>query len=112
MEDLRTELLSINGVGRETADSMILYAANKPIFVVDVYTRRTLERHGLITEKADYDEIRELFERSLEPDVALFNDYPRGIRSCGIKLLRAKTQVFGMPSGWVWGKRASDSRSD
>lgn len=74
-DGLREELLSINGIGRETADSIILYAAEKPIFVVDAYTRRVLLRHGLISEKEDYDAVQDLFHRSLPRDVALFNDF-------------------------------------
>ena len=64
---LREELLALNGVGPETADSILLYAGNKPVFVVDAYTRRILERHGLIESRATYDEIRELFEHALAP---------------------------------------------
>jgi endonuclease III related protein len=66
-EKLREELLNLHGVGPETADSMLLYAGNHPIFVVDAYTRRILARHGIPPEKADYEEIRELFERGLAP---------------------------------------------
>ena len=66
-EKLREELLSLNGVGPETADSILLYAGNHPVFVVDAYTRRILDRHQLLPEKADYDEIRPLVERSLTP---------------------------------------------
>ncbi len=72
---LRKNLLSINGIGRETADSIILYAAQKPIFVVDAYTKRVLHRHGFIHEKADYDDVQDLFENALPEDVNLFNDY-------------------------------------
>jgi endonuclease-3 related protein len=64
---LRAELLTLNGVGPETADSVLLYAGNHPVFVVDAYTRRILGRHNLVSEKADYEEIRLLFERALEP---------------------------------------------
>jgi len=64
---LREELLALNGVGPETADSILLYAGNQPVFVVDAYTRRILERHALIGSHATYDEIRELFERALAP---------------------------------------------
>ena len=64
---LREELLTLNGVGPETADSILLYAGNHPSFVVDAYTRRILERHGLVDAAASYDEIRELFERALRP---------------------------------------------
>ncbi len=61
--ELREELLSLNGVGPETADSILLYAGGHPVFVVDAYTRRIFERHGLIGAKAKYEEIRELVER-------------------------------------------------
>ncbi len=64
---LREELLALNGVGPETADSILLYAGNQPVFVVDAYTRRILERHALIGSRATYDEICELFERALAP---------------------------------------------
>jgi endonuclease-3 related protein len=61
-EKLRKELLALNGVGPETADSILLYAGDHPVFVVDAYTRRVLERHGVITPKTTYEEIRELLE--------------------------------------------------
>ena len=66
---LREELLSLNGVGPETADSIVLYAGNHPVFVVDAYTRRILDRHGILPQKTDYEEIRELFQRALAPMV-------------------------------------------
>src|SRR5437764_7862278 len=62
---LRQELLALNGVGPETADSILLYAGQHPIFVVDAYTRRLAERHGILSEKATYEEIRVLFEQAL-----------------------------------------------
>lgn len=64
-EKLREELLNLKGVGPETADSILLYAGNHPIFVVDAYTRRVFDRHRILAEKSDYEEIRALFERSL-----------------------------------------------
>jgi len=64
---LREELLNLHGVGPETADSILLYAGNHPVFVVDAYTRRILARHEILPENAAYDEIRELFERALPP---------------------------------------------
>ncbi len=64
-DKLRQELLALNGVGPETADSILLYAGNHPVFVVDAYTRRVLDRHSMLPEKADYEDIREAFERSL-----------------------------------------------
>jgi endonuclease III related protein len=66
-EKLREELLALNGVGPETADSILLYAGNHSVFVVDTYTRRILERHQLIPAKSRYDDIRQLCERALAP---------------------------------------------
>jgi endonuclease-3 related protein len=66
-EQLREQLLALNGVGPETADSILLYAGNHPVFVVDAYTRRILQRHGILPHKAPYEEIREFFQRSLAP---------------------------------------------
>jgi endonuclease-3 related protein len=64
---LREELLSLNGVGPETADSILLYAGNHPVFVVDTYTRRIMSRHRILPEKSDYEDVRQLFERALAP---------------------------------------------
>ncbi len=74
-ETLREKLLGVYGIGPETADSILLYAGQKPVFVVDGYTRRILERHLLISERAGYEEIRELFENSLPRDTQLYNEY-------------------------------------
>ena len=63
--ELRTELLALDGVGPETADSILLYAGGHPVFVVDAYTRRILERHQVLPLDAPYDEIRKEFERAL-----------------------------------------------
>ncbi len=64
---LREELLNLNGVGPETADSILLYAGNHPVFVVDAYTRRVLDRHGILPATTDYEDIRQLFEQALSP---------------------------------------------
>ncbi len=72
---LRNELLSINGIGKETADSILLYACNKPVFVVDSYTHRVFSRHGMAAEEAGYDEIQELFMDNLDHGTRLFNEY-------------------------------------
>jgi endonuclease-3 related protein len=66
-ETLREELLNLHGVGPETADSILLYAGNHPVFVVDAYTRRILARHEILPETAAYEEIGELFESALAP---------------------------------------------
>jgi endonuclease-3 related protein len=64
-EQLRAELLALDGVGPETADSILLYAGNHPVFVVDAYTRRVLERHQIITPKTTYEQIRALMEQAI-----------------------------------------------
>ncbi len=63
--ELRQELLSLNGIGPETADSILLYAGNHPVFVVDAYTRRILDRHRIVPSDAPYEDIRHLFENAL-----------------------------------------------
>jgi endonuclease-3 related protein len=75
LDTLRDNLLSVNGIGPETADSILLYAGNKPTFVVDAYTKRIFFRHGLIPEEAPYEELRAFFMDALEPNVALFNEF-------------------------------------
>jgi endonuclease III related protein len=65
-EELREELLALRGVGPETADSILLYAGQRAVFVVDAYARRILDRHGLASAKAPYDEVRALLERALD----------------------------------------------
>ena len=73
--ELRGKLLRVNGIGPETADSILLYGLKKPIFVVDAYTRRILSRHQIILEKASYEEIQKLFMDHLPLDEKLFNEY-------------------------------------
>jgi endonuclease-3 related protein len=75
IDDLRQQLLSIHGIGQETADSIILYAAAKPVFVVDAYTRRILSRLGLAPQKDSYATYQALFMDKLPADTRLFNEY-------------------------------------
>ena len=72
---MRKELLSVHGVGEETADSIILYAAHQPIFVIDAYTRRIITRLGLGPQKETYSSFQALFMDNLPHDEALFNEY-------------------------------------
>jgi endonuclease-3 related protein len=74
-DDLRQQLLSVHGIGRETADSILLYAAGKPVFVIDAYTRRILSRIGLTPEKDSYDGYQAFFMEHLPPDAEIFNEY-------------------------------------
>lgn len=73
--NLRKELLSIHGIGPETADSILLYALEKPIFVVDAYTRRIFSRHGFCKPDEDYHDLQRFFMERLPQDVSLFNEY-------------------------------------
>ena len=72
---LREQLLSINGIGPETADSILLYGFSRARFVVDTYTARIMTRHGLIEPGADYESLQYLFEANLPGDVKLFNEF-------------------------------------
>lgn len=73
--DLRGWLLGVHGIGPETADDILLYAFDRPVFVVDAYTRRIFERLGLLAGGEGYEPIRAAFEAALPPDVGLFNAY-------------------------------------
>lgn len=73
--ELRRVLLSVKGIGPETADSILLYAAERPVFVVDAYTYRILLRHDLIPEDFDYDDLQQLFMDNMEQNAGLFNEF-------------------------------------
>ncbi len=73
--EIRRELLKIRGIGKETADSILLYAMDRPVFVVDAYTKRILSRHNIIEEKADYDIVQAMFVENLPRSVALYKEY-------------------------------------
>jgi endonuclease III related protein len=73
--ELRHLLLGINGMGPETVDSILLYALNRPIFVVDAYTKRFLRNHGLYADTEDYHHIQNYFQENLPSDLYLFNEY-------------------------------------
>jgi len=85
---LREKLLSIKGIGAETADSILLYAGGKRIFVVDAYTRRLLIRHDIIGARASYEEIQGLFMNILPADIALYNQYHALIVNTGKRYCR------------------------
>jgi endonuclease-3 related protein len=80
---LREKLLAVNGIGPETADSILLYALEKPVFVIDAYTKRILSRHYLIPEETTYDEMQELFMDNLPRKVKFFNEYHALLVRCG-----------------------------
>ena len=72
---LRERLLGIHGIGQETADSILLYALGKPVFVIDAYTKRVLSRHNVMDGNKSYGEFQEFFYSSMKRDVNLFNEY-------------------------------------
>src|SRR3990172_6254930 len=94
---LREKLLGIKGIGPETADSILLYAAKKPIFVVDAYTYRILSRHALIPEDSNYGEIQEIFLDLLPKDTQLFNEYHALLVKVGKEHCRKKPICEGCP---------------
>ncbi|MDU9050553.1 MAG: endonuclease III domain-containing protein [Candidatus Electrothrix sp. Rat3] len=101
---LREHLLSVKGIGPETADSMVLYAAGQPIFVVDAYTHRILLRHEIISEDYDYFQIQEMFMDSLEENTALFNEYHALLVQVGKHFCKkSKPQCGGCPLAGVGG---------
>jgi len=88
--EARRRLLEVHGVGRETADSILLYGAGLPIFVIDAYTRRIFGRLGLLDPGLDYDLLRKAFEEALPRDVALWNDYHAQIVIHGKEVCRPR----------------------
>lgn len=75
LDELRQEILSVKGIGPETADSILLYAGGYPVFVVDAYTKRIFSRKKLFSEDADYHRVQEIFMVNLKKDVQLYNEY-------------------------------------
>ena len=75
MHSLREEILTVKGIGPETADSILLYAGNKPVFVIDAYTHRIFARHNIVADEDGYYELQEYFMLSLPEDIELYNEY-------------------------------------
>jgi endonuclease III related protein len=101
--NLREELLNLNGVGPETADSILLYAGNHAVFVVDAYTRRILERHNMLAGKAEYEDIRALFEKGLAPIAEEIYTHPHSVRP----LASGFSSVAHPPSAMSTSKRTA-----
>jgi len=94
---LREKLLNINGIGPETADSILLYALEKPIFVIDAYTKRVLIRHNVVSEKAGYHELQEIFHKNLPRDTMLFNEYHALFVKLGKDFCKTKPKCEACP---------------
>lgn len=97
LSKLREELLKVNGIGPETADSILLYALEKPIFVVDAYTRRILYRHAMISGAVDYHAIQKIFMDHLRANRKVFNEYHALIVKVGKELCRTKPRCEECP---------------
>ena len=87
---LRDRLLDIKGIGPETADSILLYALGKTVFVVDAYTKRVFSRHGLLKEEQTYDEVQDFFMKNIPVDRTLFNEYHALVVEVGKNYCRKK----------------------
>ncbi len=126
IHQLREELLSINGIGKETADSIILYATNKPIFVIDAYTIRMVNRLG-ITQKKDYEKLQELFQKNLPINVQLFNEFHALIVQLGKNYCKKKPKCNECPlkarcdyanstnnlsDKWIWKNQRKNTRRE
>ena len=96
-DTLRQQLLSVKGIGPETADSICLYAFEKPVFVVDAYTARILARHRLIAPDDGYEQIRLAFESSLPRDVQMYNEYHALLVRLGKEFCRPNPRCSGCP---------------
>jgi endonuclease III related protein len=92
---LRAQLLAVHGIGPETADSILLYAGEHPVFVIDAYTRRLLERHQLAEPGHSYEELRSFFEQNLPADPALYNEFHALIVRTGKEHCRAQEPRCG-----------------
>lgn len=103
---LRRRLLSLNGIGPETADSMLLYALNRPVFVADAYTKRIFSRHRLLSQDAVYQDTQNLFMQNLKKQVKLFNEYHALLVRLGKEFcLKTRPRCEGCPLNWLGRRR-------
>jgi endonuclease-3 related protein len=99
-EDIRTlrpKLLSVKGIGPETADTILLYALDKPVFVIDAYTKRVLSRHKIMDHTKSYDDFQRIFQSSLKRNLRLFNEYHALFVKVGKTYCRPKPQCEDCP---------------
>ena len=111
LDKLREELLSLNGVGPETADDILLYACGKTVFVIDAYTRRIFGRHGLVDAVAGYEELRAFFETNVEKDLHRYQEYHGLIVWTGKDFCRKKPRCEDCPLGVLLRGRAPAEQS-
>jgi len=97
VKSLREELLEINGIGPETADSVLLYALNRPVFVIDAYTRRIMNRLGFVDEAVKYNDLQACFHLLLPQDLGLYNDFHAQFVALGKDFCRPKPACSDCP---------------
>lgn len=97
LERLRGELLKVKGIGPETADSILLYALGKRVFVIDAYTKRIFTRHYYFTGEPSYSEAQKLFEEQCPPDLGLYNDFHAQIVATGNRYCKPTPRCEGCP---------------
>jgi len=102
---LRKKILSVNGIGPETADSILLYAFGKPIFVIDAYTRRVFGRHKFVKKDVDYASLQKIFMDGLKKDSRVFNEYHALIVSVAKEFCRVKPNCDSCPLKSFFKKR-------
>jgi len=94
---LRRKLLNVNGIGPETADSILLYALDKPVFVVDAYTKRIFSRHKIVRNDHDYHAVQEVFTKAIAPERQTYNEYHALIVRLGKDYCRTRPKCTGCP---------------
>ena len=104
---LRNQLLALKGIGPETADSILLYALDKPVFVIDLYTKRILSRHNLLPFSDTYDEYQRFFTDNLPEDTKLYNEYHALLVYCGNNYCRKKPKCASCPLKGFNGQKPS-----
>ncbi len=107
--ELRQALLGVSGIGRETADSIVLYAAGLPLFVVDAYTRRVFGRLGLVSGDEPYDALQRFFMRRLPADAALFNDFHAQVVLLAKDVCRKRPRCTACPLSGLCPRRGVSS---
>ncbi|MFW6188826.1 MAG: endonuclease III domain-containing protein [Planctomycetota bacterium] len=103
-DELRRELLSVRGIGPETADSILLYALERPTFVVDTYTKRVTARHQLVDPQCGYYELKQLFEANLPRELELYEDYHAQLVELGKRYCRPRPRCENCPARPVLGE--------
>ncbi len=97
LKTIREKLLSVNGIGPETADSIILYALGKPVFVIDEYTKRAISRHNILDYDASYDRFQGIFHSSFRKNTKFFNEYHALFVRLAKEHCRTNPQCKGCP---------------